>query len=174
MKNTPDVRRPARTRIYLNVVFIGYLCAVIALTIIPSERFSLNRTIPLKNFIPVLNTYKRYAMVTYFENYQGIKNFWQNFIGNIFLFIPMGVFLKLVLRLRFKNALITAFAVSVFIELIQYTFSFFGYYRYVDVDDVILNTIGAAIGFGLWRICRSMRLFRLNGPVSFATNSRLP
>lgn len=138
---------PSRNRKNLNILFIGYVCALATLTIIPSERFSLNRTITLTNYLPVINTYKRYAMVTYFENHLGIKMFWQNFIGNILLFIPLGSFLLLLYRKRLKTVIAIAFMASTSIELTQLFFSLFGYYRFIDIDDVLLNTFGACVGY---------------------------
>jgi glycopeptide antibiotics resistance protein len=131
----------------LSILFIGYVCALVSLTIVPSERFSLNKTITLTNYLPVINTYKRYAMVTYFENQLGIKMFWQNFIGNILLFIPLGSFLLLLYRKRLRTVIAMAFIASSFIELTQLFFSLFGYYRFIDIDDVLLNTFGACVGY---------------------------
>lgn len=137
----------SKNRKFLSILFIGYICALTSLTVLPSERFSLNRTITLTNYLPVINTYKRYAMVTYFENQLGIKMFWQNFIGNIILFIPLGGFLLILFRKRFRTAITIAFIASSSIELTQLFFSIFGYYRFIDVDDVLLNTFGASIGY---------------------------
>lgn len=131
----------------LVILFICYVSAVVSLTVIPSQRFSLNNTIPLTNYIPVLNSYKRYVMVTWFENHHGIKNFWQNFIGNIVLFMPLGVFLKVLFRKRLIAVVAIAFLSSFAIESIQYASRFFGYYRHIDIDDVILNTFGAFSGY---------------------------
>lgn len=138
---------PSRNRKYLTIFFIAYVCAMVSVTIIPSERFSLNRTIALTNYLPVINTYKRYAMVTYFENHLGVKMFWQNFIGNILLFIPLGSFLLLLYRKRLRTVIAIAFMASSSIELTQLFFSLFGYYRFIDIDDVLLNTFGACVGY---------------------------
>lgn len=147
MNSMPVQDRPSGRTLLINLGFIAYVCAVIALTIIPSERFSLNTTIPLTNYVPVLNTYKRYVMVTWFENYHGIKNFWQNFIGNILLFIPLGLFLPLLFRQKLGGVVAIAFISSFVIESIQFASRYFGYYRHIDVDDVLLNTCGAIAGY---------------------------
>lgn len=151
LKYRPHGQRPSTARSNLVILFIGYIAAVVSLTIIPSERFSLNTSIPLTNYVPVLNTYKRYALVTWFENHHGIKNFWQNFIGNILLFIPAGIFLALIFRMKLTGILLVAFLASFVVESIQFGSRYFGYYRHVDIDDVILNTFGAGLGYGLLR-----------------------
>ncbi len=143
--------RPSNLARNLNLLFIAYICAVVALTIIPSDRFRLNNSIPLVNYVPFVNTYKRYAMVTWFENYPGIKNFWQNFLGNILLFIPLGGFLALLFRKHFWSVILIAVLSSCGIELLQYLSRYFGYYRHIDIDDVILNTCGAVFGYLLYR-----------------------
>jgi glycopeptide antibiotics resistance protein len=66
----------------------------------------------------------------------------QNVCGNIALFIPIG-FLG-VLALRWRTAAVTAAATvfSAVIELAQLTVGG----RWVDVDDVLLNCLGALVG----------------------------
>ncbi|MDF1596048.1 MAG: VanZ family protein [Acidimicrobiia bacterium] len=76
-------------------------------------------------------------------------------IGNLFLLAPLG-FLLPVVGARFHRlaTLLGAFAVSLGIELTQIGISVaVGFpYRAFDVDDLLLNTIGAAIGWAGWRI----------------------
>ena len=70
-----------------------------------------------------------------------------NLFGNIIMFIPLGFFLPRVfpkLRKLWKTLLTTALCISI-IELVQ-LFSLVGS---CDIDDLILNLIGAAIGYGL-------------------------
>ena len=64
-----------------------------------------------------------------------------------------GVFGRLLWRQRFATTLLVGFAASLFIELAQLTANFgtapFAY-RIFDVDDLINNTTGAALG---WIAC---------------------
>ena len=83
---------------------------------------------------------------------------WFNFLGNIFgniiLFIPVGYIAILVFRMSNFWAIVgMAFLMSLSIEAGQY-YTGLGV---ADVDDVILNTAGAAIGFYL---CRRRILIR--------------
>ena len=70
-----------------------------------------------------------------------------NLIGNIALFIPSGMLLPVVYqRLNsFGKVLAAGVGLSLGIELLQLPF----YVRSTDVDDLILNTLGVAIGFGI-------------------------
>jgi glycopeptide antibiotics resistance protein len=70
--------------------------------------------------------------------------------GNAMLFFPLGILLPLVWRrLRFRNGILIAAGVSVSIELLQYFSSALGSYRAVDVNDSILNVLGATLGLAL-------------------------
>ncbi|PKU99894.1 VanZ family protein [Bifidobacterium pseudolongum] len=74
---------------------------------------------------------------------------------NIVLFVPMGFFLARFFRLPSWVAVAVCCATSVCIEVAQLTGIFHLYpcaYRICDVDDVITNTLGGAVGvaLGLW------------------------
>jgi glycopeptide antibiotics resistance protein len=78
----------------------------------------------------------------------------QQLVGNVMLFVPMGVFLpRLWPRVRtFGTAVAAAGSASVGIELTQLLLVLmFHSRRKVDVDDVMLNVMGACLGFVVWR-----------------------
>ena len=73
-----------------------------------------------------------------------------NLGGNVIMFIPLGlllpkVFPKLSSLLR---VLLTTAAIIIFVEIIQ-LFTLVGS---CDIDDLILNVAGAAIGYGLHKL----------------------
>lgn len=71
-----------------------------------------------------------------------------NFFGNIVLFVPVGVLLPLVTEKRKWFWTVGAgFCFSLFIEIIQLITA----RGCFDSDDIILNTLGTAIGYGLYR-----------------------
>ena len=105
-----------------------YLCAVYAFAGLPNIayiRFDLSG-----NLIPLA------GMVC------GVRSS----IQNVFLFVPLGIFLPLLGRRyrRMKHALLFGFCMSLLIELLQ-IFT----YRATDVNDLITNTAGAVLGFFL-------------------------
>ena len=68
---------------------------------------------------------------------------------NVLLFVPLGYFVRRVLRRGFVVATLLGFGVSLLIETTQTTgvwHLFRCAYRLFDVDDLILNTSGATIG----------------------------
>ena len=75
--------------------------------------------------------------------------------GNVMLFFPLGIFIPLVWRrLRFWSVIGIAIALSCSIEILQYVSSAWGSYRAADVNDVILNVLGACLGLALVSLLR--------------------
>ena len=73
----------------------------------------------------------------------GSKAFFYNVVGNIALFIPFGYFVSDYLKAkRLRHIAFVALVTSLTAELIQYKIG-----RAFDIDDIILNFIGAIIGF---------------------------
>lgn len=72
-------------------------------------------------------------------------------LGNIAAFIPFGILLPMIVRTRWSFAFvaIAALGLSAAIELGQLAISvWLGYaYRSTDIDDIILNTLGALVGY---------------------------
>ena len=69
---------------------------------------------------------------------------------NAVLLLPLGVYLRYYLRHKLLPATALAFATSLFFEMTQYTGLWFVYacpYRQFNVDDLILNTGGAVLGW---------------------------
>lgn len=81
----------------------------------------------------------------------GIKITLKNVVGNVVLFVPLGIFVSILFRHRQLNyisvSLIGA-ALSLMIELLQFLEMIFGltYGRIADINDILLNTCGILIG----------------------------
>jgi len=81
--------------------------------------------------------------------------------GNVMLFFPLGILIPLVWRrLRFWRGIQIAIALSSSIELVQYL-SRTWINRTADVNDVILNVLGASLGLALVFLLRLRRGTRL-------------
>ena len=85
-------------------------------------------------------------------DYEIKSEMWLNLIGNCAMFIPTGIIVPLLYpkRKSFKKAVLTGFLISFTIEIIQLPFAV----RCSDVDDLILNTAGCIIGYGIFALCR--------------------
>ena len=137
-------------------IFITYLVVVAALTIVPLQPRAVSGT-GLVSFIPGRTTIGCYRQLTGTPVEVVICN--MQMLGNILVFVPMGMLLPLVWH-RPRSALATigaALAASVVIEVIQYLQQSMGMQRSVDVDDVILNVFGALIGYMLFTFFRPRR-----------------
>lgn len=77
-----------------------------------------------------------------------------NLLGNIVLFIPLGVILPFYIqtvRKWYKTAVLTA-AIIFVVETVQLLMMLGTF----DVDDIILNTLGAVIGYALFTSVRKV------------------
>ncbi|MEF3306058.1 VanZ family protein [Paenibacillus sp. GYB003] len=69
---------------------------------------------------------------------------------NVLLLVPLGVYLRYYFRFGFGKAVAAAFGLSLFFEITQVTGLYGIYkcpYRLFDVDDLMLNTFGGALGY---------------------------
>lgn len=75
-------------------------------------------------------------------------------IENIIMFIPFGLLTPVLLkRLRDIKWMVSAAALtSLLIETVQYITK----RGYFQTDDVIMNVLGAVLGFSIWLICRKL------------------
>ncbi len=81
--------------------------------------------------------------------------FAENVLGNAALFLPSGIVLPLVYPKldRFWKVLAAGAGLSLSIELLQLPFAA----RTTDIDDLIFNTLGVAVGYGIWLLLRKAR-----------------
>jgi len=70
------------------------------------------------------------------------RNAAENVVGNVLLFLPLGFFAIIVTGWRIAQVTLVGAAMSVCIELTQLVLGD----RWVDVDDVLLNTFGTFVG----------------------------
>lgn len=137
-----------RREILLTIFFI-YIIFVAAITIMPLPMTSsINPDSVYTNFIPLLN-----SIQCFLPNQTGkpemIKFCLENIVGNIILFVSLGFLLPLISD-KFqllKRVFIIAVSFSLSIEVIQFLSQYFGSFRTVDIDDIILNVLGACVGF---------------------------
>lgn len=69
---------------------------------------------------------------------------------NVLMIVPFGIYLRYYFRCSFRKTLFLSFLLSLFFELTQLSGLYFIYprgYRLFDVDDLIANTAGGALGY---------------------------
>ncbi|MEO6221316.1 MAG: VanZ family protein [Ginsengibacter sp.] len=99
------------------------------------------------NFIPIKNTINTFLTMSMNEKFE-VYNFYQNLFGNIILFIPFSFILIMAFKIyQLKDIIKWAILLSTTIEITQYIF----HVGFTDIDDIILNVIGAVTGFFLYK-----------------------
>lgn len=89
-----------------------------------------------------------------FWSYEAINNGEKFLIAenimNVVVFVPVGILLGSLLRIKgsWMITLLVGLCVSLLIEAIQY----FLYRGFAETDDVMHNTLGCLMGYGLYRI----------------------
>ena len=106
----------------------------------PKDIFSLNI-----NLVPFQNMF----------DYSTTKDMLINIIGNVTMFIPTGIILPVIYKkLRsFPRTVLAGGLISLGIEILQLPFC----ERTSDVNDLILNTSGVVIGYGICALARKIR-----------------
>ncbi len=88
-------------------------------------------------------------------DYQSKRDFLVNLIGNIAMFVPTGIILPIIYKKldSFGKVILAGMGISLCIEILQLPFSV----RASDIDDLLLNTLGVLIGYGIYWCIRRLR-----------------
>ena len=96
-----------------------------------------------------LNDISGYNLVPFTEIFRykiGSNSFYFNVIGNIAMFIPFGYFISSYIKpKRILPILLVSAISSATVEFVQFCIG-----RSFDIDDILLNTLGAILGFLLY------------------------
>lgn len=144
----------------LKLLFIAYILLVIKVIVLkyPYEELraiaaTWRKDVILEglgtaNFMP-FRTIKMYI------DYAYKLNSVENLAGNILVFVPFGFLFPFVAREgeKFHVMFLNAFIFILGIETFQ-LFSAFGAF---DVDDILLNCLGAVLGYGIYRLFKVWR-----------------
>lgn len=131
----------------LRLVFVEYIILLYASTVI---------------FRAVMNV-RKYDFIP-FWSYRAIMDgsesqLMQENIMNVVVFVPVGVMAGVAFRgMTWMRALLVGAGVSVGIEVLQFVFK----KGFSEVDDVMHNTLGCAIGYGVWLLVKKIGRCSLN------------
>ncbi|WP_088011624.1 VanZ family protein [Gottfriedia acidiceleris] len=130
-------------RVVVNNLFVISIIAILLITVFPlSYGVAMPRVV---NFVPFIGMYD--IIFNSVDITVPIRN-----LGlNILLFIPFGFLLSLRRTFNKRIVLNVAFIgllLSFFIEIVQYIVPMG---RAADIDDLILNTLGAYFGYVIWK-----------------------
>lgn len=96
------------------------------------------------------------GLIQIFHNSVGM--FLYLFVGNLVLFVPLGVLLPVLTKAR-NATILWGLGLSLYIEVSQYVFGT----GVSEVEDLILNTAGTGIGYLIYLGARKL-VRRFNGP----------
>ncbi|MED3804581.1 VanZ family protein [Lysinibacillus xylanilyticus] len=141
-KQQTDRKKIQIKKLLLGALFIGYIVFVCELTIIgrgTSHYLQMN----LHPFSGYIDAWKKYSLRDL-----------QNCIFNILMFVPLGIFLPLLIAKTkaFKWLLLVVVSATLSIETYQ-TLSGAGIF---ELDDLINNSLGGIIGYQLYRLGASV------------------
>lgn len=96
-----------------------------------------------------------FAPLVYLFDYPTIREALLNLIGNIAMFVPLGIVWPAVFKKLDTHGKVMAagLGVSVTIEVLQLPF----FNRASDIDDLILNTLGFAAGYAIYLLTKKSR-----------------
>ena len=90
--------------------------------------------------------------LVYITDYEALWEMKVNLIGNTAMFIPIGIIWPAVYRKlnTHKKVIAAGVGFSLFIEILQLPF----YDRVTDIDDLILNSLGFLLGYGIYLLAK--------------------
>lgn len=156
---------PTSLFVWLIVVFVGtFFISVLLIGITKGVRITARITIAeylvllySSTLLSSVRIYKeiRGCELLPFWSYASIQEGRENLIAenimNIAVFIPLGLLFALASeKITWKHVAICGMAVSVSIEVMQYIFK----RGFSEVDDVIHNTLGCLVGYGIYLIVK--------------------
>ena len=135
------------------VLFVVYVLALIYFLFFSEEygRVAMEERQYRYNLVP-------FVEIRRFWVYREQLGFWAvftNLFGNVIGFIPYGFILPVIAH-KCRNGLFivaSGFSLSLLVETVQ----LIAKVGCFDVDDLILNTLGAAIGYMLFAVCNYLR-----------------
>jgi glycopeptide antibiotics resistance protein len=151
-RRTPG-QRTSLGRELLLLTFVVYLLALAAVTLSPNRGAVAQASAGIELRPNTTSLTCSFATAPRSSSARGFCQ--HNAGGNVALFFPLGFLLPLVVRdLRFRRAMLIAIGLSISIEILQYFSRAWGSYRTADVNDVILNTVGAFLGLAVVSLLR--------------------
>ncbi|EED2112315.1 VanZ family protein [Listeria innocua] len=128
---------------FVDIVFVAYLAILTEVVLLPLNIITLSElkeAFPLEAYLQLI-PFK--TVIFYINNIINIHIMIQ-FFGNLFLLVPLAVYMNLNRSISISNNLIIVLCISLFIEVIQGILNLVTQYpnNVSDIDDIILNVVG--------------------------------
>lgn len=134
-----------KNRLVAGIIFLGYLIVLFYFLFFAE---SMGRTDTDRAYQYNLIPFREMLRFIKYRKTLGMYAVLLNIVGNVVAFIPFGVFLPMVaVKCRsFWRTALYSLELSLLAELWQLVFRVGCF----DVDDLMLNTLGGMVGFGLY------------------------
>ena len=153
--------RIATLTFYASFIYYGWLLFTVVFIrypITPEHLYELTLATRDVNYVP-FQTITNYLQGAYQVT---LWDAWLNVFGNIVLFIPLGVYVHILVKRKRITALLVV-ATTCFIESMQYVLNIGA----TDIDDIILNFTGGMLG--MYAVAISFRLIGMRRTFYLAT-----
>lgn len=144
-------------QLLIKLAFSFCITCILSITLLPILGMNMGSIEPTVNFIP-FRFIRDFAVGLSYTVDKGltIRLFIVNTLGNIAIFVPFGVLYALNNKkdASVMSCTVAALLLSACIELVQYieSYAHIVMARASDIDDIILNVLGAIIGLLITRI----------------------
>jgi glycopeptide antibiotics resistance protein len=138
-----------RLMMVLYIAFGVYLLVLLKITVF---RAGISLSNLFRNGIVIYDFFAGYLEMI---RYGMFFEFIYLFVGNIIWFVPFGFLLPCLSKSfsTFPRVLLSGLFLSLVIEFLQYAFGT----GISEADDLILNTLGALIGYALYRLIHKLK-----------------
>lgn len=140
----------------VRIAFVLYIAAM-AYFLFFSERYGRGSLSNEYRYnLQLFSEIRRYIV---YRDRLGAEYFIVNIFGNVFAFAPFGFMIPIVNAKynRFRDVLVLSFLLTLTIESMQLLLKV----GIFDVDDLLMNTLGGLIGYGIFRVCRKIFHYRM-------------
>lgn len=135
------------------LLFVMSVCGILSVTLRPPAGWGT--PLPEKkdlwenlNLIP----FRMFRIYGFFYRWGNFLYILINFIGNMLVFLPLGFFPALLFRkARWWRSVLVGGGISTFVEFGQFFLM-----RQSDIDDVLLNALGALLGYWTFLLLRKI------------------
>ena len=158
-----------KQKLAILILFLLYVISLLKLTVFRQNVYYSERQLNLTLFSDLIRIYRNGSL----------RFFLRMFLGNIGWFVPFGMLVPPLLK---RENLAKTAGLGMLFSLAIETMQFIFRKGVAELDDVILNTTGAIIGYGLYKLLRywwtsvknkTTRRNKRRADVSQQTNSEL-
>lgn len=149
------IKNKTRNQKFGWVLFLIYL-ALLVYFVFFAESFG--RDPAQREYAYNLELFREIKRFYQYRHQLGMEAFLLNVVGNVAAFVPCGFFLPIVSTRgkKWYNTIMICFGFSFCIEVVQLVFKVGSF----DVDDLLLNTVGGAVGYLFCHVVQQIRIRR--------------